>query len=422
VIHVLLEINLRPIRVGFKRTWVISLHIQTASAPRMADPRAKWKPSLGDLRIDRIQTSDQGRRLDIEFDIGGKIDRVYFISNKDGLNENKEALIALALLPAMKKRLDIIIGGSVSPTFLAGINVIQTVFCDWKPRYRRAKIKDVKPLRGQRSQPGRVGQFFSGGLDSLYTLIKRKDEITDLIYIHGFDIPLDDLDEADRALERARQVAGYFEKNLVEIETNVQSFHQRYIFWGLSHGAALAAVGHMLTPGFKRFYFPSAGTYPLLPPWGMHPLLDPYWSSEALDILSDGYEAVRPMKTELVAEYKIAMETLRVCMRRTPSGLNCGQCEKCTRMLVDLRIAGVRDTGNLFDNALDLNNIARFYRKEGHERYFLGESLEYLIKEGGDPELEDALSKVLARRGMPERWVKGWRKLSKKVFPITKRG
>jgi hypothetical protein len=36
----------------------------------------------------------------------------------------------------------------------------------------------------------RLGTFFSGGVDSFYTLLRFGDEITDLILVHGFDIAL----------------------------------------------------------------------------------------------------------------------------------------------------------------------------------------------------------------------------------------
>src|SRR5574337_867736 len=39
----------------------------------------------------------------------------------------------------------------------------------------------------------KVAVFFSGGLDSFYTLLKRRNEIDSLVFIHGFDIPLENV-------------------------------------------------------------------------------------------------------------------------------------------------------------------------------------------------------------------------------------
>ena len=80
------------------------------------------------------------------------------------------------------------IGGAVSERFLTSIEQIQDIYYAWEPNSQRVAFTD--DLSVVKKQPGkmRTGEFFSAGVDSFYTLLQRKDEITDLIFVHGFDI------------------------------------------------------------------------------------------------------------------------------------------------------------------------------------------------------------------------------------------
>ena len=56
-----------------------------------------------------------------------------------------------------------------------------------------------------------MGAFFSGGLDSFHTLLRRTDEITDLILVHGFEIPVEDralYERARRGVQQVRELVG----------------------------------------------------------------------------------------------------------------------------------------------------------------------------------------------------------------------
>ncbi len=49
-----------------------------------------------------------------------------------------------------------------------------------------------------------IACFFSGGVDSFYTLLKHREEITHIIFVHGFDIALEDHSLRAQASRMAR--------------------------------------------------------------------------------------------------------------------------------------------------------------------------------------------------------------------------
>lgn len=99
---------------------------------------------------------------------------------------------------------------------------------------------------------------------------------------------------------------------------------------------------------------PSSWPYRRLLPWGSNPLIDALWSNGPLEFLHDGAEASRMDKLRFVCRMPSAMRHLRVCPDFTRGAYNCGECEKCRRTLLALRLLGVSDSALPFSKPLDL--------------------------------------------------------------------
>jgi hypothetical protein len=240
--------------------------------------------------------------------------------------------------------------------------------------------------------------FFSGGVDSFYTFLKRRDEITDLIFVHGFDVRLDDAPLRRMTSEMVRRVASRFGKRVVEVETNLRSLLDPYAHWrDHAHGAALATVGHLLSGSFGRIYISAAYSYAGLMPNGTHPLLDPLWSTEALDFVHDGCEASRLDKVAFIAQHEVALENLRVCWKNSDGAYNCGRCEKCMRTMIGLYVVGALDRCTTFDRPLDPKRVRRMVVPDAHRRTYLEEMLEILEGKPDDLGICRALRRVVNR-------------------------
>ena len=368
------------------------------------------------INILTTDDSRQGQSIEFECRIKEKKYRIFFRCKEAVLAGNQESLLASAILPCMKTgEADLVVDGEVSRAFLASLSTIQDIYCAWDESLRRVSVKKAIALMRPPSTRNRVGVFFSGGLDSLYTFIKHQEEITDLIFVHGLDVKLSDTSLLGKTSNKIRKFASAFGVNVIEIETNIRELLDPYVDWlFLGHGAALAAIGHLLYPDFHRLYIAASNTYADLYPCGTHPVLDHLWSSEALEFVHDGCEASRVEKAALISKYDIALHTLRVCWENPNSAYNCGRCEKCLRTMINLKVNDALDRCTTFDCGLDLKRVSKIDIKNINTRRMVEQNLEKLENRQDNEELRKALQKALNRQHWP-------RKIKAHVKRIAKR-
>jgi len=287
--------------------------------------------------------------------------------------------------------------GRVSPLLAGNLETIRDIFAAWIAGGRKVPLSFE--LSSDHAAPAKgVSLFFSGGVDSFYSLIKHKDEVDNLVLVHGFDIPLADTKSFALAEAQARDVANIFGKRLIVVRTNLH-FEQPSVpgGWGMYHGAALAAVAHALAPNHGKVFIASSASYVDLHPWGSHPLLDPLWSTEAARIVHDGGET-RMNKLREVARHPEALARLRVCWE-DPSSYNCGLCEKCLRTMLGLRALGV-ERCEAFPDTLKLENLRRQRLNEVGARNW-----RHALRIGVPPELRAAAQSAIHsyENGLPPR-------------------
>jgi hypothetical protein len=315
-----------------------------------------------------------------------------------------DTFLAATLLPSMAVGGALHLSAAVSPRLLAAIPTIQDIFLSWKRDLHRVPVyapaRELEPSGG----PTGVGCFFSAGVDSWYSVLKRQQELSHLIFIHGFDIRLEESGLRARAAETIRGIARSLGKHLIEVETNLREFSDTYTSWDDFHGAALASVAHILAPVLRKIYVPAAHSYRVLLPSGTHPLLDPLWSSEGVDVAHDGCEATRPHKIARIAASKLALQSLRVCWEDQDGGTNCGRCRKCVNTMVGLRLAGALDRCPTFRTPLNLRTLSHLPADSERARYFLTANLEAAQESGRDPTLTQALRDALDRRYYKGLW------------------
>jgi hypothetical protein len=353
--------------------------------------------------IRSINISPDACLLEADVQIGPEKHHIYFRSNDVPLTGNVEAFLAAAILPAMKVGGTLVAEGKANRRFLDALDTIIAIYRTWVSSLQRLEIRGVLPARARASQEGRVGTFFSGGVDSFYTFLKHRDEITDLIYVHGFDMSLENHPLRKRISSLIHEIGSSFGKRVIEVETNLRSFLDAYFrlreAWGpLTHGVVLSSVGHVLFPFFKRIFIAATHTYNDLFPWGSHPLLDPLWSTETLEFIHDGGEATRIDKVALLSKFDIALKSLQVCRSpRSQRAYNCGLCEKCLRTMINLHVVGALDRCTAFNTRLHLKRIAKIVVLDTSTRAFVRENLRALEKSKSDLRLYKALRKILNR-------------------------
>jgi hypothetical protein len=379
-------------------------------------PRKK-RNTQKNCRVSPLRVHNSGRRIEFDVSLGKAEYHIYYSTKNTELTESVETSIAATILPLMMSgggRCEI--RGSVSERFLTSIEQIQDIYYSWEPNSQRVAF--TGDLSIVKKQPGktRTGAFFSAGVDSFYTLLQRKDEITDLIFVHGFDISIDQQSLYKKTSNAITHIAEQLGKNVIEIETNVRSLLDPYNSWEMSHGAAIASVGHLLSSHLRKIYIASTSTYANLHPLGSHPFLDPLWSTESLEFIHDSCKVNRTEKTAFLAQHDIALRTLRVCWQNPHETYNCGKCRKCLITMIDLYAAGKLEQCTTFDTPLDIRNVYKI-NIEGHVAFsYLRDNLLALEKRDLNPELRKALLYVLLKQRYFRELLNIMKKILKAIF------
>lgn len=351
------------------------------------------------IHIDTPPTLERSRQVEYTIRVGQHHYPIYFQCQQPLLTDHVEAWLACALLPAMAAGHDIYINGPISKRLANTLPEIIQLYHSWQPSLYSSQVSANSTAEREAQQTGRVASFFSGGVDSFYTLFENLDEITDLIFVRGFDIRLDD-DVLYHASSRAvHAVAAAFDLNVIEIKTNVRELIDPYAPWGdLGYGTPLFAIAHLLSEELDRIFVPSAFDRGNLLPSGTHPSLDPLWSSEQIEIVHHGCEATRMQKVERIAHSDVTLNNLRVCFNKPNNSLNCGKCKKCLMTMLHLHIHGRLEHSTSFPTKIDPDVIRNIRDPKAPATYiFYREILEALAKRPQDRELIDAIRHYLSR-------------------------
>ncbi|MEZ5181618.1 MAG: hypothetical protein R2702_07070 [Acidimicrobiales bacterium] len=330
------------------------------------------------------------------------------------LPTTSDAALVAGLLPAMRRGEPLRIEGPVDAGLRARSDEVQAIFATWdralRPRsrwYRRVAVEaGATPTATPTTAPA-TAAFFTGGVDSFHTALRHRRDLDLLVYVHGFDVALDDLPLRRRVSAHLRAAADDLGIELLEVESDLQALGDAHgVGWPDYHGAALATIGHLLAPRVGRVLVPATHTYAHLEGLGSHPLVDRLWSSAAIEIVHDGADATRADKLRAIAEEPTARRHLRVCWENRDGAYNCGRCEKCVRTGVAVRVAGLEGAFPTIA-APSLAQVARA-RATGRGSPW-SELRDELAVTGANPRLRAATDLVLARHQLARwAWTRRW--------------
>jgi hypothetical protein len=312
----------------------------------------------------------------------------------------------LACLLPLAVRLDepLQIDRPVDRALFENVQQLMRIWKGWYPHLHIVPVEAEVVESGPRRDAARTVSFFSGGIDSFYTLLHSETApaphapVDDLMTIWGFDPSLDNQTTAQNLRLRLQSIASDLGKEFVELATNLRATR----FWqgglkdyqDLSHGAFLASVGLALERRYDRVLISSTYNPGDLHPWGSHPLTDPLLSTGQTQVIHYGAEVSRLEKVALVAQSDVAMRTLRVCWYPGAGG-NCGRCDKCHHTMLMLELHGALERCAAFEGkTLDLERIANKRDLFDTEWYFFEEIAAY-AREQGRTDIADAVERSL---------------------------
>jgi hypothetical protein len=238
------------------------------------------------VRNIKYSETKQTARMTGEIVMGKKIHQLYFetdLKYKKFISKDSSAFLAAALPLAMIKKEKLEIDGLVSVSINRQLPRIMDIIQSWDYDMKAVEVK-IEKTSSISSKERNIGCFFSGGADSFYTYLKNKKSIDTLIFVHGFDIKVDNQELFNVIEKNISEIAKSENKRLIKIKTNIREIFDRYIDWDYSHAFAVSSVSLLLNQGFSEIYASCGLPNKNTDHGSMTPELDPLWSTEGTRI------------------------------------------------------------------------------------------------------------------------------------------
>jgi hypothetical protein len=307
------------------------------------------------------------------------------------------------------------INAPVDRLMYENIQELMYVWKGWYPDLPLIEISADVIESGGEPERSKVGQFFTGGVDSLFTALKHTHnftpdapfEVDDLISICGYDIPLANAENYAGRYERQKRFAAETGKELIDIYTNARETviarirHvglQDTAMWGrVSHACGLSGLAHALEKRYRKVIISSSYSYSEFSSlaYGTSPLTDHLCSSRMLNIFHYGSGFSRAQKVLYIAPSDVALKTIQVCFHNKDEK-NCGWCLKCMQTMIPLEIADALPRAATFPvDQLDLERVSRILTTDVQQPFV--HELCDLAREHGKNDLAVALERSFER-------------------------
>lgn len=309
-----------------------------------------------------------GNRLMIDFECRGQISKFFrtdefYADYNASIQDVPEEILVIPFLGAVLQivwanhaeiRVD-----AIDEVFLESMDAYKVFLQDLYPKLSLGGRFVAKRVSGRSlgSQSGSM-MLFSGGVDSLATYIRHRSEHPTLVCMHGGDISLGDAAAWKNSITPIAEFARVNRSSLGTVHSNCREMLDELMlrvfddclkepnnWWGcVMHGLAMLSLCAPLAYVQKigKIYIAASGTCEDSGGWGSHPLLDNSVKWSGTHVVHDGYELSRQQKLLLISEYAKKCDgqiRLRCCV--DSSGGNCGRCEKCSRTILGLELAGL---------------------------------------------------------------------------------
>lgn len=365
---------------------------------RLLDVKTSLRPE--GIRLTGIIEKQNRERFELYFDLQ--------VPRPMETTAAADAFAAAMLIPAMHSGESLEIDLPLSPQLCFRLPRIRDIFHAWFPEFSRVDIRTMPRTTGEGMPELYAGTFFSGGVDSFYSLLKHKHgfgtlpaPLTHIIFMRGIETRLEESKDVDKAEQWVRQVAAAAGVQYTFGESNIRMCFQAVgsgIRWADHYyGSSLAAIALALSSTLGYVCIPSSYSYTHLIAHGSTPLLDEMYSTERTHVIHDGSEVTRPVKVAKILEWDrdLILAHLRVCHLNWGGAFNCGKCYKCVRTAIPLRVLGVLEQARTFPN----KSMDHWERTILQDRPALTEeNLHFARKYGGDASLIAMLERVVRKQ------------------------
>ena len=323
---------------------------------------------------------------------------VWFESAEVQLQPSAEALASAFLVPAAHYGVPLRIHAPLSRLWQENVENILSVLHEWWDYPTFLKITADGESELPQRKPS-TAQCFSGGVDSFYSLLRGRRQTQYLVCVHGYDMSYRDPLRMRKFRPSLDAVAEAVNRRAVVVRTNLRKHHVfSSVPWIRTHGGALAALGHLLSPTIGSLVIPStyAGDDPH--PCGSHWRIDPLLSAENMQIIHDDAKAFRLEKLKFLDREPLVQRHLRVCWENRTVWGNCSRCDKCVLTMIVLASHGQLQHFPGFDRRTPLPVILDMM---GPVDVDMRHRYQKLIDKGLPADIESAIVSLLKRDRPP---------------------
>lgn len=345
--------------------------------------------------VGRFESARDGERLELYFE--------YPERYGDFLGESADPFAAAMLLPAMRRNEPLRLDFALSPRLHFHLPRIRDVFCTWYPQFPRVEIQAPADPAAPPARAPHAATFFSGGVDSFYSLLKYRAggerlpaPLTHVLFMRGLETKLERIRGAEASLAQVHEIARAVGVECLDGESNLRS-PSRLHYENYYYGSALAACALSLAGGLGYVCIPSGYAYVRIIPHGSSPLTDEMYSTERCQVVHDGAERTRPEKLEKALEWdrELVLRHLRVCIENRGGAYNCGRCYKCVRTAILLKALGAWADARTFPD----KRTDHWERVIADDHFWITESnLGFAEARGAPAEVIALLRRVVRRR------------------------
>ncbi|MEK7175292.1 MAG: hypothetical protein AAB693_00600 [Patescibacteria group bacterium] len=308
------------------------------------------------MKLEKMELTKDGEKYKINYlykDYSGCKKNLWFTTTQiqGDIVLLANAFVLGLLLISMKNNVDIDCGDTpISVGLHSNLENIQKKLIWLFPELKLSFIKITASLKNNNATfPIAKAMFFTGGVDSFYTLTNVKD-ITNLIYVLGLDIKTTDNNLKAQILPKIKEIASRSQVKLNVVETNLRELTEQEFYWEYMYGLALGSVANLFK-SYSKVYISSSLDLVNQTSDGSHSELDYFYSNEVTMVENYGIDKNRMEKIQSIMNKNlIAGNYLRVCWKNVNNTYNCGVCEKCVRTKMELDAFGFLDKVETFPN------------------------------------------------------------------------
>ena len=346
------------------------------------------------IKITKVFTKN--KKLFIEYEVNGDVSK-FFENNIPmeidygfSLNKIPKSILIIPFLslfiPVAWITKSKIILDEIDLSYLEGLEKIRKSLNDMygKNTFKRIKMKIRNTVKNDIKHEN-YSMFFSGGVDSLNTLCANYDKNPLLIMIWGSDIWLEDIKGWNTAKSNLDIISKTFNKKNICIKSNfrktinelkLNEVYEKRLgdnWWhGVEHGLAL--LGHIAPIVFKynvgtHFIPGTFSTKNVNVKCASYPTIDENFKVSNCRVIHDGFDYTRLDKVKNIVNFSKRRGInvkFRTCYKEREEKMNCCNCEKCYRTIMELVSIGEnpQDYGYDYNEEIIKNTKSYLEKKE----------------------------------------------------------